>query len=371
MILTPGFIERVVELACRIQQIPAPTFHEEARAHFIRQCFESERLVSRVECDDAGNVFALVPGVTTNPPVVVSAHLDTVFPPGTDLSLVRTAKTVRGPGIGDNSLGVAALFAIIWALSEEKQSLPADLWLVGNSCEEGLGNLRGMRVVLERFGSQPAAYIVLEGLGLGEIFHHALGVRRFKVSVQTGGGHSWLDAGQPSAIHEAARLVTSLASLPLPRTPRTTLNVGVISGGTTVNTIAASASFELDLRCEDPAGLERLWRQVERLVAGAQKKGVQVSWEGIGTRPAGSIPVSHPLVVLARDCLRRQGVEGKPGIGSTDANLPLSLGIPAVSMGLTCGSGAHTTAEYIEIPPLAAGLQALVELIALLARNRT
>ncbi len=361
-------VDRLVNLACQIQQIPAPTFHEKARASFLYQCFQNEPLVKQLEFDNAGSVLACIPGSANAAPLVVSAHLDTVFPLETSLAILRTKDKIQAPGIGDNSLGVAALLGLVWMFSENRIQLPGDLWLVGDVCEEGLGNLRGMRAIVDRFEARPAAYLVLEGMGLGEIFHRGLGVKRFRVMVHTGGGHSWIDAGQPSALHEAARLITTLTVLSLPRCPRTTLNVGVISGGTSVNTIAPSTWFDLDLRCEDPAGLELLWRQVERHIASAQKSGVQVSWEGIGTRPAGGIPADHPLVAAALACLEKYRVEAHPGIGSTDANLPLSRAYPAISFGITRGSGAHSTAEMIETRPISQGMAALYDLILRISR---
>ncbi len=355
-------LHRVIDLACQIQQIPAPTFQEGERAAFLQQRFMEEGLAD-VGQDDVGNVYARLSGAGEALPLVVSAHLDTVFPLETDLTLTRQDDYLQGPGIGDNSLGLAALFGLLWHLRAEGVSLPGDLWLVANVGEEGLGNLRGMHAVVDRFGRAPLAYIVLEGMGLGQVYHRGLGVRRYRITLHTEGGHSWVHHGRPSAVHELARLVTHLTRIPLPASPRTTLNVGVIQGGTTVNTIASTAWLELDLRSESPDALASLSRTAETLAQQTARRGVRVDVEVIGNRPAGELPARHSLVQSALAALREQGVKPQLNIGSTDANAPLSRGLPAICLGLTEGGGAHSSQEYIRVEPLARGLTALTSLV--------
>ncbi len=171
-----------------------------------------------------------------------------------------------------------------------------DIWFVANVCEEGLGDLRGMKAVVDRFGGDVHAYLVLEGLALGHVYHRAVGVKRYRVTARTSGGHSWSDYGQPSAVHELAKLVVELASLSLPTHPRTTMNVGRISGGTSVNVIASEATLDLDLRSEGQEALTALVSAVERLIQKANRAGVTVEAQVIGQRPAGEIAASHPLV---------------------------------------------------------------------------
>ena len=373
--------KRVLEMAVTIQQIPAPTFNETKRAAFIRDRFIAEGLVD-AEIDATGNVIARLPGRGMAQPVVVSAHIDTVFPLNLDLKVKQDGKTIRGPGIGDNALGVASLFGLLWELTcirDQVQknkingikdgkmpllsSLSGDIWLVADVGEEGLGDLSGMRAVVERFGAQPQAYIVLEGLALGQIFHRGLGVRRYRIIVRTPGGHSWVDHGHPSAIHELAGLVTQLTAKKLPNHPRTSLNVGVISGGTSVNTIASEAHLELDLRSESGKALADLVEEVEKLVEGANYGKVRVSAQVIGNRPVGELHRQHPLVLKAMQALKEVGVEPNFNIGSTDANIPLSQGLPAICVGITTGSGAHTLDEYIDIPPVSQGLKQLLKLV--------
>ena len=355
-------LSRTLDLAVAIQQIPAPTFSEARRAAFVREQFLAEGLFN-VSIDSLGNVYGRQPGAGLARPLVVSAHTDTVFPESVDLKVTRENGKISGPGIGDNSLGVAGLFGLLWCLRQRSIALPGDLWLVANVCEEGLGNLRGMRAVVDRFGANALAYIILEGMSLGQIYHRGLDVLRYRIKITTPGGHSWVDHGRPSAIHELAALITRLTALPLLSHPRTTLNVGVITGGTTVNSIAAEASLELDLRSESAQVLLSLAAQVESIVAAFNRQGVQATAEISGQRPAGEISSMHPLVRLAARSLEAQGIQPSLNVGSTDANIPLSLGLPAVCLGLSTGCGAHTVEETIHTAPLAQGLDQLAVVV--------
>jgi len=361
-----NFIEKLLELAIQIQQIPAPTLEEKGRAEFVRERFIQEGLKD-VSMDSVNNVY----GRWTEDgrpeqnakPLIVSAHMDTVFPSGTNLSVTRDDERIYGPGLGDNSLGVAALFGLMWMLRGRGIQLRNDVWFVANVCEEGLGDLRGMKAVVDQFGAEVQAYLVIEGLSLGHIYYRAVGVKRYRLTVRTAGGHSWSDYGQPSAIHEAARLVTQIASLSLPAMPRTTLNIGKISGGTGINVLASEANFELDLRSEDVEALTTLVHQVEGLIRSAIKNGVKIEAEVIGERPAGEIAPDHPLIRLAEECLREQGIKAELTSGSTDANIPLSRGFPSTVLGVTIGGGAHTVHEYIDVSPVEKGMEQLVRFV--------
>jgi acetylornithine deacetylase/succinyl-diaminopimelate desuccinylase-like protein len=360
--------ERVIERAIEIQQIPAPTFDEAQRADFVRRLFIEEGLMD-VSVDEAGNVYGrwTVDGGrrTDGKPLIVSAHLDTVFPRETDLEVKRDGEMIYGPGLGDNSLGVAALFGLVWMLTspfpspERRGGMGGDVWFVANVCEEGLGDLRGMKAVVERFGADVLAYLVLEGMALGHIYHRAVGVRRYRVTARTKGGHSWSDYGQPSAVHELAKLVVQLTSLDLPKEPRTTMNVGKISGGTSVNVIAAEASFDLDLRSEGQGSLAELVSAAEKFIHKANRPGVSVEAEVIGERPAGELSPHHPLLRLAEECLREQGLDAALTTGSTDANVPLSMGYPALVLGVSRGGNAHTVQEFIHTAPVEQGMEQL------------
>jgi tripeptide aminopeptidase len=241
--------------------------------------------------------------------------------------------------------------------------LKGDLWLVANVCEEGLGDLRGMKAVVERYGENVLAYLVLEGMALGHVYHRAVGVKRYRITARTKGGHSWSDYGQLSAIHELSKLVVQLTSLELPKEPRTTMNVGKISGGTSVNVIAPEAWLELDLRSEGQAALEKLIAKVENIIHEAGRPKLSFEVEVIGMRPAGELDPDHPLIELAEVCVREQGLEAILTTGSTDANVPLSKGFPALVLGITMGGGAHTKDEFIKTAPVAQGMEQLVSFV--------
>ncbi len=361
--IPPSLVEQTIHWACQIQQIPAPTFQEGPRARFMQERFNDLGLAD-VHLDPTGNVLARLPGASAaERPLVVSAHLDTVHPPGTPLPLHRTADRLTGPSIGDNALGLAALLALPAYLRAQALPLPGDLWLAANVGEEGLGDLYGMQALVERFAGRPLAYLVLEGMGYGNILHQALSVERYKIQVETPGGHSWSDYGEPSAIHVLCALVARLTDLPLSKNPCTTLNVGMIQGGTSVNSIAAHAWMELDLRSEDPARLGQLVAEVHRQVSAIQRPKVRATILRIGKRPAGGIPPGHPLVRLACDVLEELNTRPHLDIASTDANLPLSRGYPAICLGITQGDNAHAADEYILTAPIAQGLAQVIGMV--------
>jgi tripeptide aminopeptidase len=346
--------------AITIQQIPAPTFDEGARARYVTTRFQAMGLRD-VSVDETGNVYGRILGTQRGKPgLMLSAHMDTVFAHGTDLKIQRTEDRIMGAGIGDNSMGVAGLLALaeLW----REQSPRRDIWVVANVCEEGLGNLRGMRAVVNQLREHIGAAIVLEGGAYGAVIHRGIGVVRYRITVTTPGGHAWSNFGTPSAVHELCKVAADIAALEVPSEPRTSFNIGEIAGGTTINTIASSAHLLLDLRSEEPITLSRLSRDVKAIVAARRKSPeIAIDVEEIGARPAGGISDHHPLVQLALRSLIEVGYDGNSDkimrAASTDANVPLSVGIPTVCIGLTVGHHAHRLDEYIEIAPLAQGIQ--------------
>ena len=355
--------DRIVDLAIRIQQIPAPTFEEIERARLVKDLFQNENLQD-IELDPAGNVFARLPGADSGrPPLVVSAHLDTVFPRETPLDINRSGTQITGPGLGDNSLAVAGLFGLLWMLQESATTLPGDLWLVANVGEEGLGDLNGMKTVVDRFGDLAKAYLVLEGTALGQVYHRALRVRRYRITFRTLGGHSWAHFGRPSAVHEIAKFITRLADIPFPENPRTTYNVGIIAGGTSINTIAPYATIDLDLRSESPGMLDVVLQKVENLLESMKSEQIEAEMEIIGDRPGGELPSDHPLVSLAMRSLERLDIEPRLHIGSTDANIPLSRGLNSVCIGITRGGDAHSLKEFILTDPIPVGMRHLLDVV--------
>lgn len=360
-------LDEFVNAIIAIQQIPAPTHAEAVRAAYIETQFQALGLAD-VQQDDLFNVYGRIPGTNPSaiPPVIVTAHSDTVFPAQTDLTVTRKGKRVYGPGIGDNATGVAGLIFLAEAISTAKLLPQADIWFVSNVCEEGLGDLRGMRAVVDRFGAQ-ARYIVVEGGMYSQLSHQAIGVCRFRVDVATPGGHSWGDFGQPSAIHEIAHLITQLTRLSVPAAPKTTFNIGVVEGGTSINTIAQTAHFLLDLRSESAPELEDLVKRATAVIETDQERlhatgrDVTIKMTQVGNRPAGTLPATDPLVRLAHAALKFVGVQRvRTIISSTDANIPLSKGITAVCVGLTISGNAHRLDEFIDPTYLPKGLQQLL-----------
>jgi len=347
--------------AIEIQQVPAPTFAERPRSVLVSQRMQALGL-DDVEIDELGNVYGRRPGITERPALLISAHLDTVFPADTDLSIRYEGERVYGPGIGDNSVGVAGLLRLAEIYQRCDLPTQGDIWFVANVGEEGLGDLRGMRAVVERLRTRIGGVIVIEGCDFGSLHHQAIGVRRFRIEANGPGGHSWGNFGTPSAIHILVRLAARLTELQVPVSPRTTFNIGMISGGTSVNTIAHHASMLLDLRSVSSAVLSDLVSEVYRLVEEAtlDQPEVHVQISKVGDRPSGAIPREHPLVQAAVAAYQMVGAQISFQQSSTDANIPLSLGIPAICVGLTDGGNAHRTDEYILPMNLGRGMQALL-----------
>jgi tripeptide aminopeptidase len=351
----------IVETAIAIQQIPAPTFGEAQRGAEVAQRMRALHLAD-VRIDAVGNVYGRRTRRAGGPGLLIAAHLDTVFPAGTDLAVRRNGARIYGPGLGDNSMGVAALLHLAQALGQADVANAGDIWFVANVGEEGLGDLRGMRAAVDRLGDQVGAAIALEGCDPSRIIHAGLGVRRYQISAAGGGGHSWSDFGSPSAIHALVNLAAQLTQIDVPKEPRSSFNIGVIEGGSSVNTIAERASLLLDLRATTPAALGTLIRQVEQIVAGARADEPRVTFEikMVGDRPAGSIPREHALAQLAGAAYLAEGLGAIYEIASTDANIPLSRSIPAVCVAVCDGSNAHRLDEYIEPARLPSGMRALL-----------
>lgn len=358
--------EHFVQELTAISQIAAPTFGEGPRAEHVARRLR-ELGADDLRGDAAGNVIARLGGELEGPGVLVAAHLDTVFGPDTDVTVSRREGRLHGPGTGDNGAGLAGLLLMLEAMHTAGVRPERPLWLVATTAEEGLGDLRGMRAVMHESGERVRAVVAIEGALLGRVTRQAVGSRRWRVHFHGPGGHSWHDYGRPSAINAAARAIAALAELKLTVEPRTTLNVGNVAGGTGVNVIAAEASLLLDMRSLDPAALEDLSRRADAtLRQAAQQERVGMEIETVGERPAGAISSTAPLVQTAVAVLRHLGIGPRFEAASTDANIPLSLGIPAITVGVTHGGGVHTEGEWIEVAPAIKGMQQLLLLVAAL-----
>jgi acetylornithine deacetylase/succinyl-diaminopimelate desuccinylase-like protein len=348
----------IVREQVTVSEIAAPTGEENERAEWVARRFESLRLVD-VRMDGAGNVIGRRPGRTDAPPVVVCAHLDTVFPRQTRVNVTRLGNRLAGPGIGDNGRGVAAMLAIATALDGETLRTERPVDFIGTTGEEGTGDLRGAKHLFARERPDAVAAIILDGAGDERIVHRALASRRYRLTYHGPGGHSWTAFGVPNAVHAAAVTTARLARLDLPTTPRTTVSVGRIGGGISVNSIPDRAWLEVDVRSSSSAMIARLDRDVRDAAAsGAAEENARrapgaapltFAVEVIGERPGGETPVDHPLVLATMEATRLVGRTPELAIASTDANIPISLGIPAVAIGAGGrGGDAHTPAEWFE-----------------------
>jgi acetylornithine deacetylase/succinyl-diaminopimelate desuccinylase-like protein len=379
----------LLDLQAAVTEIPAPTGEEGERARWVAERFAALGLAD-VRLDAAGNVVARRPGAgdPAEPPVAVCAHLDTVFPRATPL-LVRRGRAADGavrlaaPGIGDNGRGLAALVALAAAFDGRRVRTRRPVEFVATVGEEGLGDLRGAKhyfAEAARAGRAPAAAVVLDGAGDERVVHRAVGARRFRAEFRGPGGHSWAAFGAPNAVHAAARAAARLADLPLPSGqpgagPRVTVSVGRIGGGMSVNAIPADAWLEIDLRATAADALDAYERTIRRAVEAAAAAENEIRAEGtrpvaavvrvIGDRPAGALAPDHPLVAAAVAATRLAGRAPQLGAASTDANVPLGLGVPAVAIGAGGrGGDAHTPGEWYENAEGAAGVGRALTLVA-------
>jgi acetylornithine deacetylase/succinyl-diaminopimelate desuccinylase-like protein len=330
--------------------VPAPPFGESARAAWFLQRF-IELGLSNPHLDEAGNALAELPVPTTNnleptTCILLSAHLDTVFPPATDCTPREDGPIIHGPGACDNGAGLTALLALAAALKHAKITPPTTILVCANVGEEGPGDLRGMRHLFQtgQYKSRIRSAIALEGSGTAAVVDRALGSRRLRVTAYGPGGHSWADAGRPNPILALASALHAIGKLKLPSKPRTTVNVGTISGGTSVNSIPESATCEIDIRSSSSLELDLLELSVLNIFT--EKLNLKFHISRIGDRPSGALAPSSALATSLRAVDRHLSLTTESRIGSTDANLPLSLGIPALAIGCGgTGSGIHTLLE--------------------------
>lgn len=361
-------VEDVVQLAMDIASIPAPTGNEEARSAFVARWLKDTAFpgLVNVETDKLHSVSAVLKGRTSGRPLVLAAHLDTVFAADTTLNVRRDGDRVHGAGIGDNSLGTAALLLLPRLLDAMGISVGVPVILAAPVGEEGLGNLRGMREVMSRYRNAGAA-IAIEGHNVGRITATAVGSKRFRVTVEGPGGHSWGDYGRENAIHVLARIATALADVSIPHEPKTTFNIGMIEGGISINTIAPAASMLVDLRSVSEDALRHSATLMERRIDEVVAPDISVAIDVLGERPAGTTAVSEPIVRFARQALKSLGMSPLLDASSTDANIPISMGIPAICLGLTTGGNVHRADEFINVEPLADGFAQLAMVTAAVA----
>ena len=350
--------ERVVHTQIALSEIPSPTGAEHRRGAMVAERFHAIGLHD-VHVDDVGNVIGARPGSTEQAPVLVCAHLDTVFPEGTPVGVARDGIQLTGPGIVDNSRGLAAMLALAETIDGARVRTQRPVIFAATVGEEGAGDLRGAKHLFARLDATPSACIALDGAGDDRIVHRALGARRYRVTFHGCGGHSWAAFGMPNPVHAAGATAAKLASVPLPHTPRTTMSVCRIGGGISVNAIPTEAWLEVDLRCSSADILSACAAEVELAVRAAVREEnlrrslgappLAYTIEMIGDRPCGELPSDHPLVAAAADATRAIGRSPELATASTDANVPISLGVPAIAIGAGGrGGGVHTAGEWYD-----------------------
>ncbi|HEY1809031.1 MAG TPA: M20/M25/M40 family metallo-hydrolase [Acidobacteriaceae bacterium] len=374
--------QRILQWQMDLVRVPAPPFGEAPRARWLCDRFR-ELGLDEPHIDSVGNAIAHLSGTdASRRRVLLSAHIDTVFPAGTPIEPELNGSRLAAPGACDNGAGVAALLAIAAALRAVEMTTPSTLEFIGNVGEEGEGDLRGTRHIYRADARDAiAAHLVLDGAGHEAAVTHALGSQRYRVTITGPGGHSWTDAGRPNPIVLLSQAIQRFAAVAVPDTPRTTINVGTIEGGTAINAIPQQASARFDLRSTDPEQLIRLEVELHRAVedavmtanqaanpSGNQAASVRFEIQKIGDRPAGQLPAQSDLMSLLEAVDRHLAIRTEPRLASTDANIPLSLGVPAVSIGGGGeGGGIHTWGEWYDARGRDLGLRRILLLLLALA----
>lgn len=358
-------LEEYIDLITEITQVPAPSNQEEQRTGFVKSKMESMGFPA-VQVDEVGNVIGFFPGTDASRVIVSMAHIDTVFPMDTDLAVRREGNILAAPGVSDNSASVACML-LLGKVFLSHLPLPHPVVLVATVGEEGLGNLRGARYFCDHvedydfdgFRLEPEKLIFLNIDGdMQQITSQAVGSRRLRIEFKGQGGHSWADFGNSSAIHGLGTVIAGIAKIQVPDRPKTTYNVGVIEGGHSVNSIAQTASMLLDMRSVSSDRLARLESQVMKILdKAAEETGTSYDIQVVGDRPAGSLPEDsgylRGLLALGKEL----GHELRVGAASTDSNIPLSRGWPAVTMGFKRSGDGHKTSEFLYVDSLIPGIK--------------
>jgi acetylornithine deacetylase/succinyl-diaminopimelate desuccinylase-like protein len=361
----------ITEQQIRLTEIPAPPFQEGPRAEVVKNLFVAAGL--QVQIDKVGNVIGTLPGVTTNTgeseAVMLSAHLDTVFPTGTDVKVRRDASRLLAPGISDNGTGLAALVALANAIHSAHVKPQRTILFVANVGEEGEGNLRGMRALIDTYRANLKAVVVLDGSGTDHVTTRALASRRLEVTITGPGGHSWSDFGLPNPINALVRGSVRFINTKVPSTPRTTFNLGQVQGGTSINSIPHEANLKVDIRSESEDELVRLEVALRDCISAGVRDEMEASrdrskgkleWrvDLLGSRPSGDLRPDSPLIFALRAADDFVGNQSRNERSSTDANIPLSVGIDAISIGAGGnGGGAHSLQEWYDPAGREFGLQ--------------
>jgi acetylornithine deacetylase/succinyl-diaminopimelate desuccinylase-like protein len=360
--------EKIEADQIRLTMIPAPPFQEGERARVFAD--DLRQFDFRPITDAIGNVIAAYDGFGPNP-VVLGAHLDTVFPMSTPLELKRHGRVLQLPGIADNGAGIAALLWVLRAARESGIRFVRPVIAIGNVGEEGLGNLRGVRHLFNAppWEGKGCEFIAIDVGGMQRITQQALGSRRFRIMMMGPGGHSWADFGKPNPIHAMASAIHRFTTAGFARKAGTSFNFGTVHGGISVNAIPSDVVAEVDLRSVATSNLDEMETHLRHVLADVSSVS-NVEWriESMGERPAGKTPPQSAIVQAAQEVTRRFGIDAQLDVGSTDANIPISLGIPAIALGAGgISGGVHTTSEWFDPTNRTPALQRLLALVAVLA----
>jgi acetylornithine deacetylase/succinyl-diaminopimelate desuccinylase-like protein len=362
--------EDLVQLIIRLCEIASPTFAERPRAQAVADELRALGLED-VHLDDVNNVIGVLPRREPGPTFLLDAHTDTVFPAGTDVRVRREDGKLKAPGVGDDTANLACGLFLLKLVRDCSLPLPGTLIFSGTAGEEGLGDLCGIKAVMHALNGRVDYVLALDGQ-LGRISNQGVGSHRHKITVKAQGGHSWADFGAPSAIHALGAVVARISTLEVPKSPRTTFNVGLISGGTSVNTIAESAELLLDMRSVSAEELTRLEdRALAILPAVEREYNVHIERQLVGDRPAGSKADTVWMVDAIRQVHQALGLQTQINAASTNANVPLSQGIPAVVIGTYTGKGTHRLEEWIDERSVILGMKQLVLSVLTLQQRAT
>jgi len=369
---------QTIEDQIRFCEIPAPSFKEETRGQELRRVFQQLGL-QNVRIDKVGNVLGDYPGAAPRPHFVLTAHLDTVFPEGTDVHVKRDGAVLRGPGIGDDCRGLAVLVAIVREMKRARVQTPGSITFVANVGEEGLGDLRGMKELFNvTLKDQIDRFVSIDGTGV-HVTNVAVGSHRYRVTFKGPGGHSFGAFGMANPMGAMGRAIARIQEIQVPRQPKTTFNVGRIGGGTSVNSIPFEGWMELDMRSSDPPSLAAIDANIQKAIDAAVAEEnarwgrpgtITVVKQLVGDRPAGSTPENSAIVRHGLAAATVLGFNANLGEGSTDSNLPMSLNVPSITIG---GGGrgreAHTLTESFDTTDAWMGTQHALLLTVALAQK--
>jgi acetylornithine deacetylase/succinyl-diaminopimelate desuccinylase-like protein len=373
-------LDWITDQQIHLTEIPAPEFAEAERGAAVKKLFESMGLKVRV--DSTGNVVAERFGRIRNQVLLLTAHMDTVFPYGTDVHVKRDDRRLRAPGIADNGAGLAAVISIARAMEAGRIQTGMTIVFAADVGEEGEGNLRGIRALVDEYGARLRAVIAVDGASTDYVTTQGLASRRIEATVTGPGGHSWSDFGAPNPITALSRGIVRFSSTSVPDSPRTSFNFGIIEGGTSVNSIPNRAAVKVDLRSEDDAELtklEALLREAmqtglaqENAAADRGSEPLKIDFKMLGVRPGGRLPKNSPLLAAITSVDSYLGNATRQERSSTDANLPLSVGIPAIAIGGGGqGGGSHSLDEWYDPTDRLIGLKRILLTTLVIAQSKS